>query len=69
MELVDFLRQTQQQVRDETVERGIEAGEAAFPELLFTEIVTRHMADIGMTLILKCVHTMPKLEVDSVQEL
>lgn len=49
MELVDFLRQTQQQVRDETVERGIEGGEAAFPELLFTEIVTRHMADIGMT--------------------
>lgn len=49
MELVEFLRQTQQQVRDETVERGIEAGEAAFPELLFTEIVTRHMADIGMT--------------------
>lgn len=50
MELVEFLRQTQQQVRDETVERSTEAGgEAAFPELLFTEIVTRHMADIGMT--------------------
>ena len=64
MELVDFLRQTQQQVRDETVERGIEGGEAAFPELLFTEIVTRHMADIGMTFDPKCVHTMPELEMD-----
>jgi len=50
MELVEFLRQTQQQVRDETVERSTETGgEAAFPELLFTEIVTKHMADIGMT--------------------
>lgn len=50
MELVEFLRQTQQQVRDETVERSAETGgEVTFPELLFTEIVTRHMAEIGMT--------------------
>jgi len=50
MELIDFLQQTQQQVREETITRNQETGaEPAYPELVFTEIVTQHMVDIGMT--------------------
>lgn len=50
MELIEFLQQTQQEVRDELAARTSEAGEETpFPELVFTEVVTRHMADAGMT--------------------
>lgn len=50
MELIEFLQRTQQEVREELVVRNAEPdGETPFPELVFTEVVTRHMADIGMT--------------------
>jgi len=50
MELIEFLRRTQQEVREELASRAAEPGETTpFPELVFTEVVTRHMADIGMT--------------------
>ena len=41
MELEDFLLQTQAEVRGET--------DVPYPELVFTEVVMQHMADIGMT--------------------
>jgi hypothetical protein len=50
MELIEFLQRTQQEVREEVAAREAEpGGETPFPELVFTEVVTRHMADIGMT--------------------
>jgi hypothetical protein len=50
MELIEFLQRTQQEVREEVAARAAEPGEETpFPELVFTEVVTRHMADIGMT--------------------
>jgi hypothetical protein len=50
MELIEFLHRTQQEVREEVAARAAEpGGETPFPELVFTEVVTRHMADIGMT--------------------
>ena len=50
MELIEFLHQTQNDVRQEMAARAAEpGGETPFAELVFTEIVTRHMADIGMT--------------------
>lgn len=50
MELIDFLLKTQREVREEMAARAVEPGEAApFAELVFTEVVTKHMAEIGMT--------------------
>jgi hypothetical protein len=50
MELIEFLQQTQREIREEMAQRAAEPGESMpFAELVFTEIVTRHMADIGMT--------------------
>jgi hypothetical protein len=50
MELIEFLHRTQQEVREELASLASEpGGETPFPELVFTEVVTRHMADIGMT--------------------
>lgn len=50
MELIDFLHKTQRDVREEMALRAAEPGEATpFAELVFTEVVTRHMCDIGMT--------------------
>lgn len=50
MELIDFLHKTQHDVREEMAVRAAEpGGETPFAELVFTEVVTRHMADIGMT--------------------
>jgi hypothetical protein len=50
MELIEFLCKTQHEVREEMASRAAEPGEATpFPELVFTEVVTRHMAEIGMT--------------------
>jgi hypothetical protein len=42
MELIDFLRETQTEVR-------VAEDDEPFAEKRFTDIVTRHMADIGMT--------------------
>jgi len=51
MELIDFLRQTQAQVRAEIAERigGSGAPNYPYPESVFAEIVMQHMAEIGMT--------------------
>lgn len=50
MELIEFLQQTQWEIREEMASRAAEPGELMpFAELVFTEIVTRHMSDIGMT--------------------
>ena len=46
MELIDFLRQTQVEVR-ERINNPDNA--SPYDELVFTEIVMQHMADIGMT--------------------
>ncbi|WP_298607811.1 AIPR family protein [uncultured Thiothrix sp.] len=50
MELIEFLQQTQQEIREEMASRTAEPGESMpFAELIFTEIVTKHMSEIGMT--------------------
>ena len=50
MELSEFLKQTQNEVRDEMRVRSTQPGiDVPFPELIFTEVITRHMTDIGMT--------------------
>ncbi|KQN74729.1 abortive phage infection protein [Duganella sp. Leaf61] len=50
MELTEFLQKTQHEVREEIAARSADPGESApFAELIFTEVVTRHMSDIGMT--------------------
>lgn len=50
MELSEFLRQTQMEVREEMASRTAAPGEALpFEEMIFTEVVTRHMSEIGMT--------------------
>jgi hypothetical protein len=46
MELIDFLRQTQADVRERLNEPD---SSSPYEELVFTEIVMQHMADIGMT--------------------
>lgn len=50
MELKDFLRQTQSQVRSEINDRlGDDAEDYPYPETVFAEVVMQHMAEIGMT--------------------
>ncbi|KVE70747.1 AIPR family protein [Burkholderia vietnamiensis] len=50
MELGDFLAQTQAQVNTEVNDRLIDTdGVRPRPELIFTEIVMRHMSEVGMT--------------------
>ena len=50
MELSDFLRQTQQEVRSEIDEQLSSLGSAyPYPESVFSEIVMQHMSEIGMT--------------------
>jgi len=50
MELIDFLKQTQNQVRAEVNERlGVPGTSYPFHETVFSEIVMQHMADVGMT--------------------
>ena len=56
MELLEFLRQTQAEVREAIAERLDGAGGGAgggntypYPESVFAEIVMQHMAEIGMT--------------------
>ncbi len=50
MELLDFLQRTQNEIRTELADRENTPGEdMPFPEMIFTEIVMRHMADVGMT--------------------
>jgi len=50
MELIDFLRQTQAEVRSEIGDRLGANGEAyPYPESVFSEVVMQHMSDVGMT--------------------
>ena len=50
MELIEFLQQTQAEVRAEIGERLGEAGEAyPYPESVFAEKVMDHMSEFGMT--------------------
>jgi hypothetical protein len=50
MELIDFLRQIHNEIRQEYQEQMAQpATESPFPELIFTDVVMRHMADVGMT--------------------
>lgn len=50
MELIDFLRQTQTDVRETVSGRLATPGEAyPYPEIVFAEVVMQHMSDIGMT--------------------
>lgn len=50
MELLEFLRQTQQEVRAEIDDRLGSPGNAyPYPESVFSEIVMEHMSEIGMT--------------------
>jgi hypothetical protein len=50
MELLEFLRQTQAEVRGEIGERMSASGSAyPYPETVFSEIVMKHMNEVGMT--------------------
>ena len=50
MELVDFHRDLQGEIRAEVAARSSTPGEGfPFPHLIFTEVVSRHMAENGMT--------------------
>lgn len=50
MELVDFLRQTQAEVKELLNDRMEMPGEPyPYPESVFTEVMMQHMADVGMT--------------------
>ena len=50
MELSDFLRQTQTEVRSEIGDRLGSNGDAyPYPETVFAEVVMQHMSQIGMT--------------------
>lgn len=50
MELDDFLRETQEEVRGQIADRmDLQGQTSPYPELVFTELVTQHMSEIGMT--------------------
>jgi len=50
MELIEFLRQTQTEVRSEIGDRLGEPNDAyPYPESVFAEVVMQHMSEIGMT--------------------
>lgn len=50
MELIEFFRQTQQEVKAEIDDRLASPGNSyPFPESVFSEIVMQHMSEIGMT--------------------
>lgn len=50
MELLDFLSQTQAEVREGLITgEGNPASGSPYPDLVFTEVVMQHMCDIGMT--------------------
>lgn len=50
MELIEFLRLTQAEVRSEIGDRlGTSGQPYPYPEIVFAEVVMQHMADVGMT--------------------
>ena len=49
MELDEFLRQTQTDVRASVQDRVGEGGGYPYPESVFAEVVMEHMSEIGMT--------------------
>ncbi|WP_205858922.1 hypothetical protein [Photobacterium damselae] len=50
MELIDFLKQTQTEIKEELIGRQADSSQTLpFEDELFTEVVTNHMVEIGMT--------------------
>lgn len=50
MELIEFLGQIRSEVQDEISDRMVASGSTyPYPELVFSEIVMKHMEDVGMT--------------------
>lgn len=49
MDLIDFLRQTQTEVRSEIGEHLGSGDGYPYPESVFAEVVMQHMSQIGMT--------------------
>ena len=50
MELLEFLKQTQTEVKAEIGERmGVAGGAYPYPESVFAEVVMQHMSEVGMT--------------------
>jgi hypothetical protein len=49
VDLQEFLRETQREVRSEVGERLNASGEYPYNELVFAEVVMQHMAEVGMT--------------------
>jgi hypothetical protein len=61
MDLVDFLRQTQAEVRSEIGERlGSPGNGYPYAESVFAEVVMQHMSQIGMTFDPQICHYAPK---------
>lgn len=61
MDLVDFLRQTQAEVRSEIGERlGSQGDGYPYAESVFAEVVMQHMSQIGMTFDPQICHYAPK---------
>ena len=61
MDLVDFLRQTQAEVRSEIGERlGSQGNGYPYAESVFAEVVMQHMSQIGMTFDPQICHYAPK---------
>ena len=50
MELIEFLIQTKAEVNDEISERmSISGSPFPYPAMVFSEVVMKHMEDVGMT--------------------
>ena len=50
MEIDEFLKQTQREIREEVNKRlGQAGGEIAFHESVFTDVVSQHMSEFGIT--------------------
>ncbi|OCH60193.1 abortive phage infection protein [Aliivibrio fischeri] len=50
MELVDFLKQTQTEIKEELIGRQADNSQVLpFEDELFTEVITNHMVEVGMT--------------------
>jgi len=66
MELIEFLAQTRAQVDGEVSERLATPGERyPHPELIFAEIVMRHMSEVGMTFEPEVCHHASKVDKES----
>lgn len=67
MELIDFLKNIQSDVQTEISTRTEESDQQGlYAEVIFTEIVTQHMSEIGRHSSLRCVVIMQIYKVYSV---